>query len=144
MCTYTHVCAHACTYMCVSCVICSVQSVPHHFTFLAVHDNSASSPQHWSNVSIGHSIEWPKEKSHHAATHLSGPLFVIVGGLDITARFLLMTCGCVTLPPSCGKRYCFLSTLHVLMFVTILYNKVTIVLVQEFSAVNKLSPRAEP
>ena len=40
----------------------------------------ASSPQHWSNISIGHSVEWPKERSHHAATHLSGLLFVIVGG----------------------------------------------------------------
>ena len=42
------------------------------------------SPQHWSNIStsIGHSVEWPRERSHHAATHLSGPSFVIVGGLD--------------------------------------------------------------
>ena len=40
--------------------------------------------QHWTNIStsIGHSVEWPQERSHHAATHLSGPLFVIVGGMD--------------------------------------------------------------
>ena len=38
------------------------------------------SPQHWSNVSIGHSVEWSQKRSYHAATHLSGPLFVIVGG----------------------------------------------------------------
>ena len=37
-----------------------------------------SSPQHWSNISI--SVEWPQKRTHHAATHLSGPLFVIVGG----------------------------------------------------------------
>ena len=39
--------------------------------------------QHWSNIStsIGHSVEWPRKISRHAATHLSGPLFVIVGGL---------------------------------------------------------------
>ena len=30
---------------------------------------------------VGHSVEWPQERSHHAATHLSGPLFVIIGGL---------------------------------------------------------------
>ena len=27
-------------------------------------------------------MEWPWERSSHAATHLSGPLFVIVGGMD--------------------------------------------------------------
>ena len=31
---------------------------------------------------MGHSVEWPQERSSHAATHLSGPLFVIVGGMD--------------------------------------------------------------
>ena len=43
-----------------------------------------SSPQHWSNIStsIGLSVEWPQKRNHHAATHLSGPLFVIVGGED--------------------------------------------------------------
>ena len=42
-----------------------------------------SSPQHWSNISnIGHNVEWPLERSIHAATHLSGKLFVIVGGQD--------------------------------------------------------------
>ena len=41
-------------------------------------------PQHWSNIStsIGLSVEWPLGRSHHAATHLFGPLFVIIGGLD--------------------------------------------------------------
>ena len=37
--------------------------------------------QHWINIStsIGHSVEWPEKRMHHAATHLSGSLFVIVG-----------------------------------------------------------------
>ena len=34
----------------------------------------------WSNISIGRSVEWPKARRHRVATHLSGPLFVIVGG----------------------------------------------------------------
>ena len=40
------------------------------------------SSQHWSKIStsIGHSVEWPPEKSDHAATHFFGSLFVIVGG----------------------------------------------------------------
>ena len=40
--------------------------------------------QHWCNIStpIGHSVEWPRERHNHAGTHLSCPLFVIVGGLD--------------------------------------------------------------
>ena len=48
-----------------------------------VHNNSASSPQHWSNISIGHSVEWPQERSSHSATHLSGSKFVIVGGVSL-------------------------------------------------------------
>ena len=42
------------------------------------------SPQHWSYIStsIGHSVEYPSGRSDHAATHFSGPLFVIVGGRD--------------------------------------------------------------
>ena len=42
-----------------------------------------SSPQHWINIctSIDHSVEWPQGIISHAATRLSGPLFVIVGGL---------------------------------------------------------------
>ena len=41
-----------------------------------------SSLQHWINIStsIDHSVEWPEKRMHHAATHLSGSLFVIVGG----------------------------------------------------------------
>ena len=31
---------------------------------------------------MDYSVEWPRESSSHAATHLSGPLFVIVGGED--------------------------------------------------------------
>ena len=40
--------------------------------------------QHWSNIStsIGHSVKYPQGRTHHAVTHLSGPSFVIVGGLD--------------------------------------------------------------
>ena len=37
------------------------------------------SPQHWINISTS-IVEWPKKRMHHAATRLSGPLFVIVGG----------------------------------------------------------------
>ena len=49
-----------------------------------------SSSQHWSNIStfIGHSVEWPRKRIHHAATHLSGPLFVLVGGVDQYAHTL--------------------------------------------------------
>ena len=38
--------------------------------------------QHWSNISIsvGHSVEWPTGRLNHAAAHLSGSLFAIVGG----------------------------------------------------------------
>ena len=28
----------------------------------------------------GYLVDWPQERTSHAATHLSGPLFVIVGG----------------------------------------------------------------
>ena len=47
-----------------------------------------SSPQHWSNIStsIGHS--WPQKRMHHVAAHLSGPLFVIVGGENQYPRAL--------------------------------------------------------
>ena len=61
-------------------VVCSVHSVPHHYLFLKF-IYVCSSPQHWSNI-ITHSVEWPLERSSHAATHLSGSLFVIVGGED--------------------------------------------------------------
>ena len=37
---------------------------------------------------MGHSVEWPRERSSHAATHLSGPLFVIVGGEDLSYDIL--------------------------------------------------------
>ena len=48
----------------------------------AVHDNSVPLPSTGatSDTSIGHSVERPQERNHHAATHLSGPLFVVVGG----------------------------------------------------------------
>ena len=46
--------------------------------------------QRWNNIStsIGHPVEWPHRRSHHAATHLSGPLFVIVGGLNQSGHTL--------------------------------------------------------
>ena len=49
-----------------------------------VHHKSFSSSQHWSNIStsIDRSVKWPQTRSSHAATHLSGSLFVIVGGED--------------------------------------------------------------
>ena len=33
-------------------------------------------------------MEWPQERSSHAATHLSGSLFVIVGGEDLSYDIL--------------------------------------------------------
>ena len=33
-------------------------------------------------------MEWPQERSHHAATRLSGPLFVIIGGLGQSYNIL--------------------------------------------------------
>ena len=75
MCVCVSTCA--CVRVCM-CVWVSSPSLP----VSIVHNNLDFSPQHWSNISIDPSIEWPLERSHHAATHLSGPLFVIVGGLD--------------------------------------------------------------
>ena len=66
--------------MCVCDLLCTVSSPS--LPVSTVHNNLASSPQHWSNISIDPSIEWPLERSSHAVTHLSGPLFVIVGGMD--------------------------------------------------------------
>ena len=55
-----------------------------------VHYKSVSSPQHWSNIStsIDRSVKWPQTRSSHAATHLSGSLFVIVGGVDYSYHTL--------------------------------------------------------
>ena len=129
---------HACyIHVCVICdLLCTVSSPSLHIP--TVNNNSASSSQLWSNISIGHSVEWPKERNHHAATHLHGPLFVIVGGMGRGDQVSTMwLCDTAT---KLWKKVYILSTLHVLMFITI--NKVIIAPVQEFS-VNKLSPRED-
>ena len=66
MCAWTHI---------------TVSSCMRHFLFVStVHDNSVSFLQHWSNISVDHSVEWPLVRSSHSATLLSGSKFVIVGG----------------------------------------------------------------
>ena len=66
-----------------------------------------SSPQHWSNIStsMGDSVKWPQERHSHAATHLSGPLFVIVGGYGQSDMWL---CDTIT---KLWKKVLFLVTI---------------------------------
>ena len=49
-----------------------------------------SSPQHWNNISksIDRSLQWPQTRRIHAASHLFGSLFVIVGGVDYSYHTL--------------------------------------------------------
>ena len=46
--------------------------------------------QHWTNINepISHSVAWPQKRNRHVATHLSGSLFVIKGGMDLSYRTL--------------------------------------------------------
>ena len=85
------------------------------------------SPALQSNISVSHSVEWPQERrSSHAASHLSGPLFVIVGGAGKSYCHTLNDMWlCDTTTKLWTKVYTcsYLSTLHVLMFITILCNK---------------------
>ena len=71
-------------------VCCSVQSVPHHFLFLEYMISLFLSPALEQHQYIYWSLSrMASEKNHYAATHLSGPLFVIVGGMD-QSGFTLM------------------------------------------------------
>ena len=59
-------------------------------------------------------MEWPQERSSHAATHLSGSLFVIVGGMDKSYNSLNDMWLCDTTTKLWKK---------VLFLITVLYTK---------------------
>ena len=60
----------------------STSSNIHGVRLLITLSKSVSLPQHWIKIGTNvYSVEWPQQRTNHAATHLSGSLFVIVGGL---------------------------------------------------------------
>ena len=60
----------------------STSSNIHGVRLLITLSKSVSLPQHWIKIGTSvYSVEWPQKRTNHAATHLSGSLFVIVGGL---------------------------------------------------------------
>ena len=61
-------------------------------------------------------MEWPQERSSHAATHLSGPLFVIVGGMDKSYNSLndMWLCDTTT---KLWKKVVFLNTVLYTKFI---------------------------
>ena len=83
-----------------------------------------SSPQQWTNIStsFGHSVEWPLKRSHHAAIHLSGSLFVIVGGVDQYTRTLYDMWLCDT-TTKLWKKVLFLVTVLSVQIKTIKLNQ---------------------
>ena len=72
--------------------------------------------QHWTNISkptglaaIVHSLERPEERSGHAATCVSGPLLVIMGGVDSEIK-MISNCWIYDLTAMLWKK------VHVLMY----------------------------
>ena len=68
------------------------------------------------STSIGHSVEWPQKRTHYAATHLSGPLFVIVGGMD-QSGFTLMDMWLCDTTTKLWKRVLIIVSYHTVLCV---------------------------
>ena len=48
------------------------------------------SSQNWSKIKkpVSPSVQWPDGRRHHAASHITGSVFVVTGGFDITGSTL--------------------------------------------------------
>ena len=42
------------------------------------------SSQNWTKIKkpISQSVQWPERRRAHAASHITGPMFVMIGGFD--------------------------------------------------------------
>ena len=43
------------------------------------------SSQNWSKIKkpVSQSVQWPERRQYHAASHITGPVFVMIGGYQV-------------------------------------------------------------
>ena len=77
-----------------------------------------------SATALPRSLDWPKERCGHAATCVSGPLLVIMGGLDSQIR-TISDCWIYDLTAMLWQKVHVLTKLMILILIWVLNSSAT-------------------